>query len=156
MPERSPPRSRAPRTRLDAELVGQDGAQAAVAAEGLGLPAVPVERDHQLVPATLAQRAALDEDLQLGDGLVVPTQLEERRRPVLAHRLPQLLEARRLGAGERQVGELLQTRPAPLVQGDVEERQGAPVVAPLDRTPRPTDRALHRRDVGVAVEAVAR
>jgi hypothetical protein len=55
------------RVRLDTQALHEGRAGGAVLRERIGLPPLPVEREHQLLPRALAERRRGDECLQLGD-----------------------------------------------------------------------------------------
>ena len=98
------------RARLDPELVDERAPRVLVHLERLGLPARPVEREHQLAAEPLAQRMLRDERLELADELGVAPELELGVDPLLERRQPQLLEPRDLRLRERlerEVGERL-------------------------------------------------
>ncbi len=57
------------RRRIDAELVDERLAGAAVRVERIGLPAAPIEREHQEPDRALAERVLGDERLELADRL---------------------------------------------------------------------------------------
>ena len=66
------------RVRLDPELVDERPAGVEVRPERLGLPARPVEREHELAPGTLAQGVVADERFDLTDELGASSLLEIR------------------------------------------------------------------------------
>src|SRR5262249_58424779 len=64
------------RARCDAELLVELRPRVLVRSERIGLPAGPVESEHQLLAESLAERVTLDERRDLADELDVPAQLE--------------------------------------------------------------------------------
>jgi len=122
------------RARNHPQVLVEAAAQSAERLEGLGLPPVAVQREHQLAPSPLPQRAAGHQALQPGDDLMMTAERQFRVDQVLARRLAQLLQSRRLGLGERAVGELLQRRSPPQVQGLPQPpRRGGRVAVPAAR-----------------------
>ena len=94
--------------RFEAELVDECGARVVVGRERVGLPARPVERQHQLSGEALAQRVGPDGRRDLPGELGVPAGGEVVREASLERGQAQLLEPRDLGPGEvheREVGE---------------------------------------------------
>jgi hypothetical protein len=77
-------------TRFEPELVAQDVATVLEDAQRVGLPAGPVQREHQQAPQPLAQRMRRDELLELDDHTLVPTERELEVEPLLDHGEPQL------------------------------------------------------------------
>jgi len=63
-------------TRNHPQVLIEGPPQPAERLEGLGLPPVAVQRDHQLAPSPLTQRTAGHQALQPGDDLVVTTTSE--------------------------------------------------------------------------------
>ena len=96
------------RARNHAQVLIEDPPQPAERLEGLGLPPVAVQRDHQLAPSPLAQRTAGNQAFKPGDDLMVTAERQLRVEQVLARRLAQLLQPGRFRLGERAVGEFLQ------------------------------------------------
>jgi hypothetical protein len=101
------------RGRLDPELLDQRVACSAIGLERVGLPAGPVQREHQLAPRPLAQWVLAHECLQLGDERTVVSELELRLEQLLASGGAKLFEARNLGLRERLERELGERRPTP-------------------------------------------
>lgn len=85
--------------------------------EGLGLPPVAIQRDHQLAPSPFTQRTTSHQTLQPGHDLVVTAKRQLRVEQILTCRFAQLLQSRRFRLGERAVSEFLQRCSAPQVQG---------------------------------------
>ena len=133
---------------VDAELIGQHRAKAPVGPQRLGLPPVAVQRKHELGPAPLPQRLRGHQRLAGRDRLVVPTERQHRRHPVLGRGLAHLVEPGGLGARERPVCELGDGRPAPQGQRLVEPDDRGCVIAAVGRPPRLNDQRLGLRDVG--------
>ncbi len=141
----------------DPELVGEHRDQPPVRRQRLALPAVAVERHHQLGPAPLAQRLLGHELLALRDGLVVATRLQDRGQPLLGHGLAQLVEPAGLRARPRPVRELGERGAPPVPQRLLEPRGRALVVAPPGRLPTFRDQCLDGPHVGrCTVEEVPR
>src|SRR5262249_38745155 len=69
------------RRRLDAELLGQGVAGVLERAQRLGLPSAPVQREHELLPAVLAQWLRFDRPSQRVDDQLVTAQRELYVRP---------------------------------------------------------------------------
>nr|WP_300019436.1 hypothetical protein [Pseudonocardia sp.] len=142
---------------LDAQLRGQPAAQPAVGVERLGLPAVAVEREHELRPRAFAQRMVGDHGLQHRHRLAVPTEGEHRRDAVLRGGRAQLREPGGLRTRERPGGELVECRSAPQHQRVVERGDGARVVTAGRGAAPGHDPRLGERGVAVrGVEQVAR
>ena len=94
--------------RLEPELVVQERPRLPVDLEPLGLPAAPVEREHQLRAEALAVRMLGGERLELRDERELAAERELGVDPLLDRRQTQLLEALHLDARERlelEVGE---------------------------------------------------
>ena len=103
--------------RLEPELAVQGLPQAAVRGEGVGLPAAPVEGEHQLAVHALAHRVLGGEPLEPGHRHGVPSEREVGVHGELDGAQPQLLELRDLGLGERLVGEVRERLAAPQPEG---------------------------------------
>ena len=71
------------RGRVDAELLDQGAPRLLVGLERLGLPARPVQREHQLTAQPLAQRVLRDETLELAHELRVAAEREVGLDPLL-------------------------------------------------------------------------
>ena len=84
-----------------------------VEADGLRLPAAPVEREHQLRAELLAQWVCADELLELADERPVRAELQVGGDSPLERGQPELLQAADRGLGEGVVGEVRQRRPSP-------------------------------------------
>ncbi len=89
--------------RVDAELVGEPGAEPLVDVQRVGLPAAGREGPHQLAGEPLVQRVLEREGLELGDEGVRVAELEVGVDPVEDGHEPQVVEAGGVG-GERVVG----------------------------------------------------
>ena len=81
--------------RIDAQILRQNLPQPAERVEGLRLTPVPVQRQHQLAPPPLTQRAARHQGLEPADNLVVVTQRQFGIKQVLQRCLAQLPEPHR-------------------------------------------------------------
>jgi hypothetical protein len=122
--------------RIDAQLFGEQPSPVAVCAQGLRLPAAPVQRQHQPGPEPLAQWMTLDEKGKLGDELGVTAQVELGLGPFLESREPELFEVRDLGAGKSFAREVGQCVTSPQGEG----------IRDLPRPARRIGRAARRRD----------
>ena len=120
---------------VDAELAGQQVAGPAVGGQRVGLPAAPVQRQHQLAVQPLPQRMVPDQPVQLGGQRVMPAQRQVSVDPRLKRGQPQLLQAGRLGPGERVVGQVGQHRTAPQAQRPAQRLGGLGVPARVQRRP---------------------
>jgi hypothetical protein len=98
---------------VDAELAGEQVADAPVGGERLGLPAAAVQRQHELAVQPLPQRMLAGQLFQLAGERVVPAQRQVGVDPRLQRGQPQLLQPGRLGPGERVVGQIGQHRATP-------------------------------------------
>ena len=87
--------------RVDPQLVAERGSQLLEGRERLGVPSLPVQRQHQLAAEALAQRVARHEGLQLPRDVAMAAERELRVDPVLDGEQPQLVEVRGRGRGER-------------------------------------------------------
>ncbi|HXH88581.1 MAG TPA: hypothetical protein VNI55_08255 [Gaiellaceae bacterium] len=94
--------------RLDPQLVEEGAARVPEDVEGLRLPAVPVERDHQLPLEPLPERLGDDERAELRDQFGARPASELRVEPILDRGEAKLLQPVDLCAGEREEGELLE------------------------------------------------
>ena len=94
------------RCRLDPEIVDELRSTRPVHGERVGLSPRAIEREHELAGGRLAQRVLVDERLELGDHVSMPTEGEIGVDPHLDHGEPQLLEAGDGRLGEVLVGEL--------------------------------------------------
>ena len=121
---------------VDAELLDERLARAAVGGERVRLPAGPVEREHQLGARPLAQGLRIDERLELRDELRVTAECEVGVDPLLERDGAELLEPRDLGLRERLVEEVRERRAAPererLAQGTLGRGGIASARAPRD------------------------
>ena len=102
--------------RLQAELVGQAAAGRLVHGESVGMPARPVQRDHQLRDEPLAVRVLPDERAELGDDAGMAAELQLCVESLLERPQAKLLQAIRL-------------RP----ERDIGQRRAAPEPHPLER-----------------------
>ena len=101
---------------VDAELVGEQIADPPVGGERFGLPAAPVQRQHELDVQPLPQRMLAGQLLQLGGDRVGPAQRQVSLDPGLKRGQPQLLQPGRLGPDGRVVGQVGEHRAAPQIQ----------------------------------------
>ena len=93
------------RSRFDPELVGERRAGALVRAQGVGLPAGAVERQHELAPQPLAQRRVGDRPLDVGDELARLAEREESVEAILGDEHAQLVQR---AGGERAAVDLVE------------------------------------------------
>ena len=98
---------------LDADRVDELVAGPAVGAEGVGLAAAAVEREHPQAVEALAQRVLREQGLDLGDHLGVAAGGEILLEGLLDRGQAQLLQAADLEARERLGGDVVERRPAP-------------------------------------------
>ena len=89
---------------VDAELAGEQFADPPVGGERVGLPAAPVQRQHELAVQPLPQRVPGHQLLQLGDERVVPAERQVGVDAGLQRGQPQFLQAGGLRPGEGVVG----------------------------------------------------
>ena len=121
-----------PRRGLEPQLLRQRGAVLAVAGQRVGLPARPIEREHQLAAQALAQRMAAREPLELPDELVVAPEREVGIDAVLERDAVTLLQMRALDERER-LGELRQRRTPPERERRAQPRRRRRRVARVQR-----------------------
>ncbi len=76
------------RAGLDPELVDENTPRVVVDLERFGLPARPVEREHQVAAKPLAKRMLVGEGLELSDQVAVTACFELRLDAVLERREP--------------------------------------------------------------------
>ncbi len=93
------------RSRVDAQLVGEQRPRALIRAEGFTLPARAVKGEHQLAPTPLAQRRIGDRGLQLADDLGSAARRKQRVGPVLDQSGMTLDPARFLRSAARAIGQ---------------------------------------------------
>ena len=98
---------------LDAEPLDEGAARLAIGLQRLGLPAVPVEREHQRAVQALSQRVLADQPAQLTDHLGVAPAGQVRVDALGDAVQAELLEARDLGLRERLAPHVGQGRAAP-------------------------------------------
>ena len=79
------------RERLEAEFPGQDVAGGRELGQGIGLPAAPVQRHHELAAEPLPQRMLTDQSGQLRHGLAVAAKGEHDVDAFLDGGQPQLV-----------------------------------------------------------------
>ena len=101
---------------LDADLLDQRGARAAVRLKGVGLAARAVEREHALRVQALAQRLLCQQGLDLRQHLAVAPGVEVVVDRDLGRGRAQILQTPDLRGGERLIGDIVQGRPVPQAQ----------------------------------------
>ena len=118
------------RREAQAQLVPEHRAEVGAPAQRLGLSAGAVEGQHQLPPELLAERMGGDERFELGDHPGVLAAVHPGVDEVLGHRQPQFLQAQRLAAHARELGELAERGAAPEAEGAFERgMRSGPVAA---------------------------
>jgi hypothetical protein len=142
---------------LDAELVDQQPAGPLVGVEGLALPAIAIERQHELAPHPLAERLLGQRGLDLVHQVTGLTRRQVGVETVLVGRQPELLESPGLGRARLDVAELRVPRTAPQTQGDPQRRCRRRVAVPELLGPGASQPLEPERvdDVGVHLEPVA-
>jgi len=140
--------------RIDAQILRQNLPQPAERVEGLRLTPVPVQRQHQLAPPPLTQRAARHQGLEPADNLVVVTQRQFGIKQVLQRCLAQLPEPHRRRGRERTISELPQGRPPPQVQGPPQQPGGRGRIAACHLPATRRDQAL-RQDASYRPDSTA-
>ena len=120
---------------VDAELAGEQVAGTPVGGQRLGLPAAAIQRQHELAVQPLPQRMLGGQLLQLAGERVVPAKRQVSIDPRLQRGEPQLLQAGRLGPGERVVGQVGQHPAAPQPQRLAQRLGGFGVPAGVQRGP---------------------
>jgi hypothetical protein len=101
------------RARLERQLLDQHPPGVLIGGERIGLPAAPVQRQHQLCMQMLAQRMLLNQHLELADQFSLAPELEISLDAFLQRREPQLLQLPDRRLRERRVGEIVKRSPAP-------------------------------------------
>ena len=101
------------RSGLEAELVDENLAGAAIHLERVGLTPTAIKRHHQLTGEPLARRTRGKQCLQLRDHGGMPAESQIGLDARLDGGQPQLLQTPDLGLGEFPVGDVGQGRPAP-------------------------------------------
>ncbi|HET8643589.1 MAG TPA: hypothetical protein VFM37_16755 [Pseudonocardiaceae bacterium] len=139
---------------LDAELLPKLAGECRVRRQGLGLPAVPVERHHERGGGPLAVGMVPHEPGQLGNDAVVVTEPELERQALLPRRQPVLVQPRRLAA-EHPARQSRQCRTAPQGQGRPKLGDRRPGIAG-NRAASGSDHAVERVRVELAVGHVQR
>ena len=145
--------------RVDAELLGELGAEAAEDREGIGLPARAVVGAHQLASECFSKRVLPAQCLEGRDDLLSMAARELGFDEELLGRQPQLRQPLRLGVGPGLVGELGVRVTVPEREGSVQSLDGARRILPLERRTARLDACLEVDDVDGEprrVELVAR
>jgi hypothetical protein len=135
--------------RIDAQVLLQDLAQPTEGVQGLRLTPVPVQREQQLAPPPLAQRAVRHQGLEPADNLVVVTQRQFGLEQVLRRGLAQLLERQRLRGRERAISELPSAGPRHKSRACLSNRTAAAGSPPVI-SGRPSAIRLSARPASVA------
>ena len=95
------------RTRLESEFGGQQLASPTEGGEGVGGPAVAVQRQHQLTPRAFAERIGVEECFELADALLAGAARQFGLNRLLEHDRPQLPQPLHLPRWKRTVGHIL-------------------------------------------------
>jgi hypothetical protein len=101
------------RSRLYPDCTDECSACVLIDLERLGLPAAAVEGQHQFPTQTFAVGVLPNQCVQLGDHLVVPTELELDCESLLRRRQPELFKPRDLDLDARLIGNVLERLSAP-------------------------------------------
>jgi hypothetical protein len=141
--------------RVDAEVVGEGLAQPVVRGQRVGLPAGPVQREHELPVDLLVERLLPGQPLQVRYqlGVLAERELGVDQRPLGVQ--PHLVQPARLLVRQGDAGQVGQRAAAP------QRERGAQVPDPLGRVgraPALPDQSLgdlHVRALGTEVEDVA-
>ena len=99
--------------RVETELLGEDGAGAAVRGECVCLSLAAVERDHELAPEAFAQRLFRDEALELGHELGVAAEAELGFDPLFQAGQAKRVQALSLEREDAAVAAVRESRPTP-------------------------------------------
>ena len=134
---------------VDTELTGEQVTRPPVGGERFGLPAAPVQRQHELAVQPLPQRILVGQLLQLGGERVVPAKRQIRIDPRLQRGEPQFLQAGCLRPDERVVGQVGQHATAPQPQRLAQRPGGFGVPARVQRGPPGGEPVLELRRVQV-------
>lgn len=65
--------------------------------QGVGLPAGPIERQHEVTPESFPEGMVADQGFQFGEKLGMKSEGKLRLQPVLDHIQPKILQPGRLG-----------------------------------------------------------
>ena len=106
--------------------------------------AVAVQRDHQLAPPPLTQRATSNEGLKTTHHLVVAAKRELGIEQILQRRLAQFVQPQRLRGRERPAGELSQRGTSPQAQRPPQQPDGSGGLAASHLLAGLTDQALRQ------------
>jgi hypothetical protein len=109
---------------VDPELFGQELAEVPEGLERLGLPAGPVQGEHQLSAQALAERVLEHQGLQLADEVDVAAELEVNLDPLLERRHASRVQAGRLHHAQALGGEVGQRWAAPQGQRCAQPTRG--------------------------------
>jgi hypothetical protein len=133
--------------RVDAELLGELGAEAAEDREGIGLPARAVVSGHQLASECFSKRVLPAQCLEGRDDLLSMAARELGFDKELLCRQLQLRQPLRLGVGPGLVGELGVRVTVPEREGTVQSLDGARRILALERHTASLDACLEVDDV---------
>ena len=118
------------RAGLEAELIDEQPPGRAVRVEGVLLPSRAVERENVLLVQALTERLFGEQLLELAEQRAVPPERELRIVPQFGRRQALVVQATRLGPGDRLPGEIGERRTGP------ESERPAEVVRRVSRIPR--------------------
>nr|BFE84520.1 hypothetical protein GCM10020093_071210 [Planobispora longispora] len=140
-------------TRVQPQLVGEEGPQRLIALQGLALPSRAVERDHVRGAQPLPEGMLGEQVAEVPGQRGVLAQRQPRLRPVLLRGQPLLRQADGGGPGERLVGEVGERRSPPSRQGLRQQRRPGPGITGPARL---GDQGVESVGVGDSFEQVAR
>ena len=107
--------------------------------ESVGLPARPVQGEHELRARALLQRTLGDQRLERGYELRPPSERQLGLDPLLHRKPPQLLEARRLRLDELLVRKVCERRSAPERKSRAERRRAIGRLLPRSTCQEPLE-----------------
>ena len=120
-------------TRLQPQLTDEIGLRLAIHKQGVGLLPRAIQRQHQLRPATLAQRLLSDQPPELGHKLPMPAKPEISVHTILDRHRPPSQQPPDLVPQRRLVREIRQRFAAPQLQCLLQQRRGSLRIAPCKR-----------------------
>ncbi len=130
------------RPRVEAELLHQRPPVLLERPKRVGLPARPVEGEHEQGPDPLAQRVLARQGLDLGDEVSRPPAAQLGVEQLLVRSEPELTEPLRLRLRPLLVRKLRIGVPAPLAEGQPQHRGSSDRIAVGREPPRLTDHRL--------------